>query len=132
MGPDELLGRDGHHQLLLRHPRRRHVKVVTWLWGGYSVTGATLNRFYRLHYLLPFVIAGLVVLHIWALHVAGQNNPTGVEIKTKSDSVPMSPYAVMKDLFALSRVRDAVRLVRVLRARLSRPRRQLRARPTRW
>ncbi len=76
-------------------------KVVTWLWGGYSVTGATLNRFYSLHYLLPFVIAGLVVLHIWALHVAGQNNPTGVEIKTKSDSVPMSPFAVMKDLFAL-------------------------------
>ncbi len=75
--------------------------VVTWLWGGYSVTGTTLNRFYSLHYLLPFVIAGLVVLHIWALHVAGQNNPTGVEIKTKSDSVPMSPFAVMKDLFAL-------------------------------
>ena len=76
--------------------------VVTWLWGGYSVTGVTLNRFYSLHYLLPFVIAGLVALHIWALHVAGQNNPTGVEIKTASDAVPMSPYAVMKDLFALS------------------------------
>ncbi len=76
--------------------------IVTWLWGGYSVTGATLNRFYSLHYLLPFVIAGLVMLHIWALHVAGQNNPTGVEIKTKSDSVPMSPFAVMKDLFAMS------------------------------
>jgi ubiquinol-cytochrome c reductase cytochrome b/c1 subunit len=77
-------------------------KVVVWLWGGYSVTGTTLNRFYSLHYLLPFVIAGLVILHIWALHVAGQNNPTGVEIKTKSDAVPMSPYAVMKDLFGLS------------------------------
>jgi ubiquinol-cytochrome c reductase cytochrome b/c1 subunit len=71
--------------------------IVTWLWGGFSVTGVTLNRFYSLHYLLPFVLAGLVVLHVWALHVAGQNNPTGVEIKTKSDSVPMSPYAVMKD-----------------------------------
>ena len=77
-------------------------KIVTWLWGGYSVTGVTLNRFYSLHYLLPFVIAGLVVLHIWALHVVGQNNPTGVEIKTKSDSVPMAPYAVAKDLFALA------------------------------
>ena len=76
-------------------------KIVTWLWGGYSVTGVTLNRFYSLHYLLPFVIAGLVVLHIWALHVAGQNNPTGVEIKSKSDSFPMTPFAVMKDLFAL-------------------------------
>ncbi len=76
--------------------------ITTWLWGGYSVTGVTLNRFYSLHYLLPFVIAGLVVLHIWALHVAGQNNPTGVEPKTKSDTVPMSPFAVMKDMFALA------------------------------
>ena len=71
--------------------------IVEWLWGGYSVTGTTLNRFYSLHYLLPFVLAGLVVLHIWALHVAGQNNPTGLDIKTKSDSVPMYPYAVAKD-----------------------------------
>ncbi|MFY0615100.1 MAG: cytochrome b N-terminal domain-containing protein [Hyphomicrobiaceae bacterium] len=76
--------------------------VVTWLWGGYSVSGATLNRFFSLHYLLPFVLCGLVALHIWALHVAGQNNPTGLDIKTKADSVPMSPYAVSKDLFALS------------------------------
>jgi ubiquinol-cytochrome c reductase cytochrome b subunit len=76
-------------------------KIVTWLWGGYSVTGATLNRFYSLHYLLPFVLAGLVVLHIWALHVVGQNNPTGLDVKSKSDTVPMSPYAVAKDFFAL-------------------------------
>jgi ubiquinol-cytochrome c reductase cytochrome b subunit len=76
--------------------------VVTWLWGGYSVTGATLNRFFSLHYLLPFVICGLVALHIWALHVAGQNNPDGLEVKSKSDTVPMSPYAVMKDMFGLS------------------------------
>jgi ubiquinol-cytochrome c reductase cytochrome b/c1 subunit len=76
--------------------------VVTWLWGGYSVTGATLNRFFSLHYLLPFVIFGLVALHIWALHVAGQNNPTGLDVKSKADTVPMSPFAVMKDLFALT------------------------------
>ncbi|HRD77564.1 MAG TPA: cytochrome b N-terminal domain-containing protein, partial [Hyphomicrobiaceae bacterium] len=76
--------------------------IVKWLWGGYSVSTATLNRFYSLHYLLPFVIAGVVGLHIWALHVVGQNNPTGIEIKSKSDSVPMSPYATMKDLFGLS------------------------------
>ncbi len=76
--------------------------VVTWLWGGYSVTGTTLNRFFSLHYLLPFVLVGLVALHIWALHVVGQNNPTGIEIKTKSDTVPMSPFAVMKDMFALA------------------------------
>lgn len=76
--------------------------VVVWLWGGYSVTGVTLNRFFSLHYLLPFVIAGLTILHIWALHVAGQNNPTGLDVKTKSDTVPMTPYAVMKDVFALA------------------------------
>src|SRR6516165_116907 len=77
-------------------------RIVEWLWGGYAVSGATLTRFYSLHYLLPFAIAGAVGLHIWALHVAGQNNPTGLEIKTASDSLPMSPYAVMKDIFALS------------------------------
>ena len=71
--------------------------IVEWLWGGYAVTGATLKRFYSLHYLLPFVITGLVMLHVWALHVVGQNNPTGVEPKTKADSVPMTPYAVSKD-----------------------------------
>jgi ubiquinol-cytochrome c reductase cytochrome b subunit len=77
-------------------------KIVTWMWGGYSVTGVTLNRFYSLHYLLPFVIAGLVGLHIWALHVVGQNNPTGLDVKSRSDTVPMSPYAVAKDFFGLS------------------------------
>jgi ubiquinol-cytochrome c reductase cytochrome b/c1 subunit len=71
--------------------------IVEWLWGGYSVTGVTLNRFFSLHYLLPFVIMGLVILHIWALHVAGQNNPTGLDVKTKSDSVPMYPFAIAKD-----------------------------------
>ena len=76
-------------------------RIVQWLWGGYAVSGATLTRFYSLHYLLPFVIAGAVGLHIWALHKVGQNNPTGLEIKTASDAVPMSPYAIMKDTFAL-------------------------------
>ena len=61
--------------------------IVTWLWGGFAVGNPTLNRFYSLHYLLPFVIAGVVVLHIWALHVAGQNNPTGVEPRTEHDTV---------------------------------------------
>jgi ubiquinol-cytochrome c reductase cytochrome b subunit len=75
--------------------------IVTWLWGGYSVSGATLNRFFSLHYLLPFVIFGLVVLHVWALHVAGQNNPTGLDVKSKSETVPMSPFAISKDLFAM-------------------------------
>jgi ubiquinol-cytochrome c reductase cytochrome b/c1 subunit len=75
--------------------------IVEWLWGGYSVTGTTLNRFFSLHYLLPFVIAGLVILHIWALHVAGQNNPTGLDIKTKADAVPMFPHAIAKDAVGL-------------------------------
>jgi ubiquinol-cytochrome c reductase cytochrome b subunit len=77
-------------------------RIVQWLWGGYSVSGTTLTRFYALHYLLPFVIAGVVGLHIWALHVVGQNNPTGIDIKSPTDAVPMTPYAVMKDIFALS------------------------------
>ena len=68
--------------------------IVTRLWGGYSVGNPTLNRFFSLHYLLPFVIAGVVVLHIWALHVAGQNNPAGVEPRPKRTpcrSRPMRP-----------------------------------------
>ncbi len=76
--------------------------IVTLLWGGYSVGNPTLNRFFSLHYLLPFVIAGVVVLHIWALHVAGQNNPAGVEAKTEKDTVPFTPYATMKDAFGVS------------------------------
>ncbi len=71
--------------------------MVQWLWGGYAVSGATLNRFYSLHYLLPFVIAGLVGLHLWALHIVGQNSPAGLDVKTKSDAVPMHPYATSKD-----------------------------------
>ena len=76
--------------------------IVTLLWGGYSVGNPTLNRFFSLHYLLPFVIAGVVVLHIWALHVAGQNNPAGVEPKTEKDVVPFTPYATVKDAFGMT------------------------------
>jgi ubiquinol-cytochrome c reductase cytochrome b subunit len=71
--------------------------IVEWLWGGYSVSGVTLNRFYSLHYLLPFVIAGLVGLHLWALHLVGQNSPIGLDVKMASDAVPMHPYATSKD-----------------------------------
>src|ERR1043165_10201606 len=76
--------------------------IVTWLWGGYAVGNQTLNRFYSLHYLLPFVIAGVVVLHIWALHVVGQNNPTGVEPKSEKDTVAFTPYATIKDGFFMA------------------------------
>src|SRR5690349_2309564 len=76
--------------------------IVTLLWGGYSVGNPTLNRFFSLHYLLPFVIAGVVVLHVWALHVAGQNNPDGLDMKTDKDSVPFTPHATIKDMFGVS------------------------------
>ena len=76
--------------------------IVTWLWGGYSVDNPTLTRFFTLHYLIPFLILGLVVLHIWALHVPGNNNPVGIDIKKPSkDTVPFHPYIVIKDTFAL-------------------------------
>src|SRR5260221_9289824 len=75
--------------------------LVPLLWGGFSVGNPTLIRFFSLHYLLPFVIAGVVVLHIWALHVAGQNNPAGVEAKTEKDTVPFTPYATIKDTFGV-------------------------------
>ena len=75
--------------------------IVQWIWGGFSVGNPTLNRLYSLHYLLPFIIAGLVVLHIWALHVPGSNNPTGLDIKSKSDAIPFHPYYTIKDGFAM-------------------------------
>tara|TARA_B100001029_G_scaffold173619_1_gene172714 strand:+ start:146 stop:1405 length:1260 start_codon:yes stop_codon:yes gene_type:complete len=76
--------------------------IVTWLWGGYSVDNPTLTRFFSLHYLFPFIILGLVVLHIWALHVPGNNNPVGIDVKKPSkDTVPFHPYITIKDLFAL-------------------------------
>jgi ubiquinol-cytochrome c reductase cytochrome b subunit len=74
--------------------------IQVWIRGGASIDQPTLNRFFSLHYLLPFVIAGVVALHVWALHESGQNNPTGVEVKSKADTVPFTPYATVKDLFA--------------------------------
>ena len=71
------------------------------LLGGFAVDNATLNRFFSLHYLLPFMIAGVVVLHVWALHVTGQTNPTGVEVKSSKDTVPFTPHATIKDGFAM-------------------------------
>ncbi|MCF6220429.1 MAG: cytochrome b N-terminal domain-containing protein [Robiginitomaculum sp.] len=73
-----------------------------WLLGGYSVGNPTLQRFFSLHYLLPFVIAALVGLHIWAVHHVGQNNPIGIEPKSKSDTLPFHPFYTMKDAFAIA------------------------------
>ncbi len=71
------------------------------LLGGFAVENPTLNRFFALHYLLPFMIAGVVILHVWSLHVAGQTNPTGIEVKSKTDTVAFTPYATIKDALGL-------------------------------
>jgi len=74
----------------------------TWLLGGFAPGDAALNRFFSLHYLLPFVIAGVIILHIWALHIPGSSNPTGVEVKGPQDTVPFHPYYTAKDGFGVA------------------------------
>jgi ubiquinol-cytochrome c reductase cytochrome b subunit len=77
--------------------------ITVWLWGGYSVDNPTLQRFFALHYLLPFAIVAVVGLHVWALHVVGQNNPDGVDIQdVAKDTVPFTPHATMKDSLGIS------------------------------
>jgi quinol-cytochrome oxidoreductase complex cytochrome b subunit len=71
--------------------------IVTWLWGGFAVDNPTLNRFFSLHYLLPFVIVGVVILHILALHQHGSNNPLGIDTKGPQDRIPFHPYYTIKD-----------------------------------
>lgn len=71
--------------------------IRVWLLGGYAPDAAALNRFFSLHYLLPFVIAGVIILHIWALHIPGSSNPAGVEVKGPQDTVPFHPYYTAKD-----------------------------------
>jgi ubiquinol-cytochrome c reductase cytochrome b subunit len=75
--------------------------IQTWLLGGYAPDEATLNRFFSLHFMLPFVILGVIILHIWALHLPGSSNPTGVEVKSEQDTVPFHPYYTAKDGFGL-------------------------------
>ena len=70
---------------------------MTWLWGGFSVDNPTLNRFFSLHYLLPFVLVGVVFLHVAALHVVGSNNPLGIDVKSPQDTLPFHPYYTVKD-----------------------------------
>ena len=76
--------------------------IVTFLWGGFTVGNPTLNRFYALHYLLPFVILAVVLLHLIALHRFGSNNPLGIEMKGPQDTLPFHPYFTIKDLFGLT------------------------------
>jgi ubiquinol-cytochrome c reductase cytochrome b subunit len=75
--------------------------IHTWLLGGFSPDNATLNRFFSLHYLLPFIILGVIILHVWALHIPGSNNPTGIDVKSEADTVPFHPYYTAKDFFGL-------------------------------
>ena len=81
--------------------------ILIWLQGGFAIENAALNRFFALHYLLPFAIAGLVIVHIWALHHVGNNNPAGVPVRNetvdsaKKDTVPFTPYYTVKDLFGI-------------------------------
>ena len=75
--------------------------IQTLLLGGFAPDNATLNRFFSLHYLLPFVIFGVIILHVWALHIPGSNNPTGIDVKTEADTVPFHPYYTAKDFFGL-------------------------------
>jgi ubiquinol-cytochrome c reductase cytochrome b subunit len=75
--------------------------IQTLLLGGFSPDNATLNRFFSLHYLLPFVTFGVIILHVWALHIPGSNNPTGVDVKSEADTVPFHPYYTAKDFVGL-------------------------------
>ena len=75
--------------------------IVEWLWGGFAVGQPTLNRFFSLHYLLPFVLVGVVILHIWALHIPGSTNPLGIDAKGPQDKIPFHPYYTAKDAFGL-------------------------------
>lgn len=75
--------------------------LVTLLWGGFSVDNPTLNRFFALHYLLPFVIFAVVFVHVWALHVSGSNNPLGIDVKGPQDTVSFHPYYTVKDMFGI-------------------------------
>jgi ubiquinol-cytochrome c reductase cytochrome b subunit len=71
--------------------------IVILLWGGFSVDNATLNRFFSLHYLMPFLITGVVFLHVAALHITGSNNPLGIDVKSEKDTLPFHPYYTIKD-----------------------------------
>jgi quinol-cytochrome oxidoreductase complex cytochrome b subunit len=74
-------------------------KIVNWLWSGFSVDNPTLNKFFSLHYILPFVILALVLLHVALLHNAGSSNPSGW--KRSIDEIPFHPYYTIKDFFSV-------------------------------
>jgi quinol-cytochrome oxidoreductase complex cytochrome b subunit len=73
--------------------------IVSWLWGGFAVDNPTLNRFFALHFLMPFILVGVVMMHLMALHQHGSNNPTGIDVKGPQDTIPFHPYYTIKDFF---------------------------------
>ena len=73
--------------------------IVDWLWGGFAVDNPTLNRFFSLHFTFPFLIVGMVLIHLILLHEVGSNNPLGITLKT--ENIPFYPYFYTKDLFGL-------------------------------
>ncbi|MBF0156018.1 MAG: cytochrome b N-terminal domain-containing protein [Magnetococcales bacterium] len=76
-------------------------ELVVWIWGGFSVGDPTLNRFFVLHFLFPFVVFGLVILHMWALHAVHSNNPDGIDVHEGKDTLPFHPYYTIKDLYGV-------------------------------
>ncbi len=109
VGQYVVLGCQGDHLAVRRHPRTSGDALVQWIMGDYVPADATLNRFFALHVIaLPLVLLLLVVLHLAALHEVGSNNPDGVEIKDKKtpegkplDGIPFHPYYTVKDLFGV-------------------------------
>ncbi len=99
--------------------------IRIWLLGGYAPDQAALTRFFSLHYLLPFVIAGVVILHIWALHIPGSGNPTGVDVKDEKDTLPFHPFYTAKDGWFAARGAAGLCAGDLFRAQLSRPPGQL-------
>src|SRR3546814_15298502 len=79
-----------------RAPRSKRTGTLVPYTTLFRSGDASLNRFFSLHYLLPFVIAGVIILHIWALHITGSSNPTGVDVKGAQDTVPFHPYYTAK------------------------------------
>nr|QJS52209.1 cytochrome b [Gondwanalimnadia sp. MT-2020] len=71
-------------------------EIVQWVWGGFAVDNATLNRFFSFHFLLPFVVAGATMVHLMFLHQSGSNNPLG--LTSDSDKIPFHPYFSIKDV----------------------------------
>ena len=107
-------------------------KIVTLLWGGFTVGNPTLNRFFSLHYLLPFVIVAVVVLHLMALHQHGSNNPLGIDRRGPQDIDPVPSVLHDQGHVRAVRVPAGLCVLRVLRAELLRQLRTITFRPTRW